>query len=259
MIETDNHRMYTSGMRSQPNYGIDGPGEVRVLLWTGSLLLIIGLLFPRLHISMRFGQSAFRLPLGAILLVTAGLLLLDATIMLLYASRGKFRHRDRMLNLINWKGDEVVLDVGTGRGLLLVGAAKRLATGHAVGIDIWSQKDLSGNSCEVTQLNLELEGVASKASVCSQDARKLSFPDRSFDVVVSNLCIHNIPGRTGREDACHEIARVLKSGGIALISDHARTRSYATVFRSLGLDVRRIGPHGLPLLRIVIAKKDVTR
>lgn len=246
-------------MRSQPNYGIDGPAEISILSCTGGLLLIAGLLFPNLYIPIYIRHNLFHVPLNKILLIAAGLLLLDAVLMLLYARRGKFRHRDRMLNLIDWKGDETVLDVGTGRGLLLAGAAKRLTSGRAVGIDIWSRKDLSGNSCEATQLNLELEGVASKASLCSEDARKLSFPDRSFDIVVSNLCIHNIPGQAGREAACREIARVLKPGGVALISDHARTRSYVTVFRSLGLDVRRIGPHGLPLLRIVIATKNSSR
>ena len=45
--------------------------------------------------------------------------------MLVYSKWGKFRHRDRMLNMIAWRGDEHVLDVGTGRGLLIIGAAKR--------------------------------------------------------------------------------------------------------------------------------------
>lgn len=61
-------------------------------------------------------------------------------LMIYYAKAGKFRCRDRILNFIDWKGQEAVLDVGTGRGLLLIGAAKR-TTGRAVGIDLWSQED----------------------------------------------------------------------------------------------------------------------
>jgi predicted nicotinamide N-methyase len=39
-----------------------------------------------------------------------------------------------------------VLDVGTGRGLLLIAAAKKLSgSGRAVGIDIWKASDLSEN------------------------------------------------------------------------------------------------------------------
>jgi len=38
-----------------------------------------------------------------------------------------------------------VLDVGCGRGLLLIGAARRLTTGKAVGVDIWQAEDRVGN------------------------------------------------------------------------------------------------------------------
>jgi arsenite methyltransferase len=45
----------------------------------------------------------------------------------------KLNIRDRMLDMIHWKGNETVLDTGTGRGLLAIGAAKRLRaeTGRA--------------------------------------------------------------------------------------------------------------------------------
>ena len=56
-------------------------------------------------------------------------------LMLLYSLRGKFHHRDRILALAKLRGDEDVLDVGTGRGLLLVGAAKKLVTiGETAGV-----------------------------------------------------------------------------------------------------------------------------
>ena len=124
-------------------------------------------------------------------LLAAGLL------MLLYVKVGKFRHRDRMLALVTWKGDEQVLDIGTGRGLLLIGAAKRLTSGRAVGIDIWNASDLSGNSEERTTQNVVLEGVAEKIELRSEDAREMHFTDASFDVVVSNLCLHNIGTKRG--------------------------------------------------------------
>src|ERR1051326_8497422 len=162
-----------------------------------------------------------------------------------------------MLNSLNWRGDERVLDVGTGRGLLLVGAARRLTTGTATGIDIWSTKDLSGNSRERTQANVDLEGVKDKVDLKGDDARKLGFPDASFDVILSNLCIHNIPGAEGRAQACREIARVLKPGGIALISDFINTGAYQKTFASCGLKVSRLGFNFLtyPWLRVVRAEK----
>src|SRR5689334_31483 len=161
-----------------------------------------------------------------------------------------------MLNMVRWRGDEQVLDVGTGRGLLLIGAARRLTSGRGTGIDVWSTKDLSGNSLERTQANVEVEGVKNKVTLQSDDARKLSFPDASFDVVVSNLCIHNIPKAEGRQ-ACREIARVLKPGGTALISDFINISFYQKVFVASGLKASRTSLNLLsfPPLRLIQADK----
>ena len=155
--------------------------------------------------------------------------------MLLYSLAGKFRHRDRMLKMIEWKGNETVLDVGTGRGLLMIGAAKNLTTGKSVGIDIWKAEDLSKNKMENTILNAELEGVRDKIEVKNDDATKMSFPDETFDVVMSNLCIHNIYSLDGRRKACSEIVRVLKKGGTGIISDYRHMKEYKKNFEKAGL------------------------
>jgi len=162
--------------------------------------------------------------------------------------------------MISWRGDEQVLDVGTGRGLLLIGAARRLTSGKGTGIDVWSTKDLSGNSIERTEANVEVEGVKDKDKVelRSDDARRLSFPDACFDIILSNLCLHNIPDEGGRAQACREIARVLKPGGTAIISDFIRTGFYQKVLVEEGLKVSRTGLNLLsfPPLRVVQATKE---
>jgi ubiquinone/menaquinone biosynthesis C-methylase UbiE len=160
--------------------------------------------------------------------------------MLSYSRIGKMRQRDRLLDVVSWKGSEQVLDVGCGRGLLLLSAARRAPHGRAVGVDIWSNVDLSGNRPEATLENARRAGVADRVEVHNADARKLPFADSSFDVVISSLVLHNIPSREGRRQAVREIARVLKTSGRVAILDLRHTGDYVRVLRECGLaDARR--------------------
>jgi SAM-dependent methyltransferase len=235
------------------NYGIDAPSVIRNLLIAGAALMLgtqITPPVPRISLVLLPWHQCFAWS-GAACLV-AGIL------MLIYGKWGKLHHRDRILGLYHWKGDEKVLDVGTGRGLLLAGAAKRLTSGHATGIDIWSKEDLSGNACDQTQANLEAEGVSELCMLLGENAQNMSFADASFDIVLSNLCLHNIHNKQGRRQACHEIARVLKPRGTVLISDYKRTREYAEELGRAGLEVKRQPTNWLttfPPLAIVIAHK----
>jgi ubiquinone/menaquinone biosynthesis C-methylase UbiE len=162
--------------------------------------------------------------------------------MLWHSRIGKLRSRERLLDRISWAGDEQVLDVGCGRGLLLIGAAKRLSTGRATGIDIWQAEDLSGNLPEAAAENARLEGVVERVVVQTADVRKLPFADCTFDVVVSSAVIHNLYKAEDRDQAIREIARVMKPGGHAVIEDIRHHRQYARNFSQNGCtDIRRVG------------------
>ena len=237
---------------AKPDYGIDAPGVIRNLILSGIAVLLLGRFVP----SLTIGPVTFIL--GRMTISPGISLILAGLLMIAYAKMGKFRHRDRMLKMVNWKGNETVLDVGTGRGLLMIGAAKQLSSGKSVGIDIWSKKDLSGNSMEKTLHNAEIEGVRDRVDVQNGDATAMNFADGAFDVVLSNLCIHNIPTRDGRDRACREIVRVLKPGGRAVISDFIHTGDYVKAFRSVGAVATRSGMDLLftfPPLRIVEVQK----
>lgn len=195
---------------SRPDYGIDGPGLL----------------------------AAFAALAGVGLVGVAGML---------WSSRvGKLRARDALINDISWHGDELVLDVGCGRGLLLIAAAKQLTTGKAIGVDVWHSRDQAANRPAATWANARAAGVAERIDVRDGDARQLPFADHTFDVVVSSLVIHNIPGHAARAQALREMVRVLKPGGVVAVLDVAHTRDYEDVLRANGIQhLRRSAPRFL--------------
>jgi ubiquinone/menaquinone biosynthesis C-methylase UbiE len=190
--------------------------------------------------------------------LSAVMFLATVGLMLHSSRRGKLLERDRLLAGLRLAGDEHLLDVGCGRGLLLVGAAKRLPAGRAVGIDVWSATDQSGNRRAATLANAEAEGVGERVEVLDADMRALPFEDERFDAVVSSIAIHNLPEAKDRERACFEIARVLRPGGRVAVLDLRATAEYVLAFEDAGLvDVARSGRRYrmYPPARVVTARK----
>jgi arsenite methyltransferase len=167
------------------------------------------------------------------------------TVSFLYTTRrGKFLEWDRILDRLRLRGDERVLDMGCGRGAVLTAVARRLTTGRATGVDIWSTHDQSGNARDVTVRNALLEGVGDHVDIETGDMRALPFPNATFDLVVSSLAIHNIRSNADRRQAVAEGFRVLKPGGRMVIADIRATSIYEDALRTLGasnMERRRLG------------------
>jgi len=145
-----------------------------------------------------------------------------------------------------------VLDVGCGRGLMLIGAARRLASGHATGIDLWRTEDLAGNAPEATLANAAAEGVRERVSLKTGDMCALPFGDASFDVILSQAAVHNVPEAAGRRRAVEEMARVLRPAGTILLADIRNLGDYADALRGQGLEARVEGSAiGRALLGII--------
>jgi len=189
--------------RPTPAYGTDAPPVV-----IGSALG-----------GVACGLAAATWPRGRAALATvAALLVTNAGVHLHTTWRGKFRIWDRELDRLGLRGDEAVLDLGCGRGAVLIAAATRLPTGRATGVDRWTM-DQSGNSRDATLCNAERAGVAERVEVVTADITELPFADASFDLVTSALAIHNIRARRDRLRTLDEAMRVLKPGGRLLIAD----------------------------------------
>jgi len=228
-----------------PDYGLDSPKVVRNLFLIGGSGILVAAIGA---VGLALGRSS-----GLALLsmgLSWGLAFLATGLAMVWRAKvGKLRMRERLLDLIAWRGDEQVLDIGCGRGLMLVGAARRLTRGRAVGIDLWRSEDLAGNRPEATLENARREGVAGRVEVMTADMRQLPFPDASIDVVVSTAAIHNLDEAKEREDALCEIARVVKPGGVVLIEDIRHYRQYASVLEQHGFPgVRQVGSRWVTLL-----------
>ncbi len=222
-------RELNSMQNRKANYGLDAPGLVKLFFFGGGLLVLIGAALIAWH------KNGLLIAVGFTLLFPGIVFFLESILMFLSSHYGKLRARDNLLHDLHLRGDESILDVGCGRGLLLIGAAKRLSKGKAVGIDLWSQQDLADNRSTATMENALIEGVEQRVEVHNGDMRKMPFGDGTFDAIVASNSIHNIYDREGRRQAIGEIVRVLKSGGQVALLDIRHTAEYAEDLQVAGM------------------------
>lgn len=197
--------------------------------------------------------------LGGVTIFLGGLSVLESLAIVWSSKFAKLRERDRLLDGLRLRGDERVLDVGCGHGLLLIGAAKRLPQGRSVGIDLWSQVDQEDNRRESTLANAALEGVADRVEVHDGDMRSLPFANASFDAVMASLSVHNIESSQGRYQAIREMERVLKPGGRVALMEIFHVKQIAAYLRQSGIQYVHVsGPRFLhyPPARTVFGRKQ---
>ena len=224
------------------------PSWLYLLTIAGAGLLAFAIFAPALTI------------ISATLIAVVGLLLCLPLIIMLPTMRKLWRRRadvrQEILDTVAWRGDEAVLDVGCGGGMLLNGAAKRLTSGTALGIDIWAEHG-GGGSRDFLFENAQKEGVADRIQFEEVDARNMYFDDESFDVVLSSWAIHHIiRSREEFEKLSQEMIRVLKPGGTMTVLDTAHMiDALAIRLETAGLNVeiknRTDGQ------KIIIGKKPV--
>jgi len=217
-------------LSQKPDYGIDSPRIIISQFVMAALLLLVAAFVPKIFtVHIRWGA------------LIVGLYFLYSSInMVFYSKSGKLELREQLLNSIPWRGDEAVLDVGCGRGLLTVGAARRLTSGHVVGVDVWDPKAITGNRPESVLENATAEGVADRVTVKRGDARQLPFPDSSFDLILSNFVVHEVDTAEERRQIVNEMVRVLRPGGRVALIDFIFTGQCVDDLRSYGFaDARR--------------------
>lgn len=213
------------------NFGIDAPPVIKQLSFTGFCFFVAAV------IVYYFFHPYFQLMAALIssLLGVFGLMYgVFALLMILSSRRGKYKVASDLVASLCLMGDEKILDVGCGRGLLAITIAKKLSTGRVTGIDIWRQEDQSNNSQDRFLKNAKAEGVEHAVEIVTCDMQHMPFPDHTFDIVVSSLAIHNIENSEGRKRALREITRVLKPMGKIALLDFQYTDEYKKYLKKLG-------------------------
>lgn len=121
-------------------------------------------------------------------------------------------------------GEAEILDVGAGSDAILFWLANRAR--RVVAIDIYGDGPFAGGEAAAAMLDdpsahAPYPFCADRLEVRHMDARRLEFPDASFDAVVSFSSIEHFGGPEGIAASAREIGRVLRPGGHAFLVTEA--------------------------------------
>jgi len=134
------------------------------------------------------------------------------------------------------------LDVGCGSGSLAIKLAQAHAGISVIGVDSWRHDwEYSKDECA---RNARVEGVADRVTFQQQSGSALSFPEASFDAVVSCMTFHEIKENADKTAGIAEALRVLRPGGTFVFLDLFGDRSFypdpAAVRAIAGADPRAL-------------------
>jgi arsenite methyltransferase len=207
-------------------FGVDAPTVPAVLGAAALVLTIVGCVLMITH-----GFVA-----GLVTLIFALFFGLCALSYLYTTLQGKFVWWSDLLDDARLNGNEYAVDLGCGRGAVLISLAKRLTTGRVSGIDVWCRRGQSGNDIEATKHNARACGVEDRVELNTGNITTLPYHDAQFDLVVSSLAIHNLRAREDRRQAITEAVRVLEPGGKIIIADISHTEEYADWLTEAGME-----------------------
>jgi SAM-dependent methyltransferase len=132
-----------------------------------------------------------------------------------------------------------VLDVGCGSGSLTIAVATTAPECTVEGIDSWgSNWEYSKQQCE---RNARAAGVNDRVTFHQESAVALSYPDATFDTVVSCLTFHEVRDSPDRTRAIVESLRVLRPGGRFVFLDLFADPAHFTSIQHVRDAVTRAG------------------
>jgi ubiquinone/menaquinone biosynthesis C-methylase UbiE len=171
--------------------------------------------------------------------------------------------RERALGLAHLSVGDSVLDVGCGTGTLAIAAKRQVGQkGQVCGIDASPEMIArAGKKASKAGVEVDFRGAL---------VESLPFREGQFDVVLSTLMLHHLPGKL-RSQCAAELRRVLKPGGRLLAIDfgtspgqkgivahfhrhgHISLAEMVALSREAGLKITESGAVGIGDLEYVLA------
>lgn len=124
--------------------------------------------------------------------------------------------RNRVVNLLKPLHPRQILDVATGTGDLAI-ALTKLNPEKVIGLD------LSQNMLDAGKVKIEQKHLSGLIEMVKGDSEKMSFTDDRFDAITVAFGVRNFENL---EAGLREIYRVLKPGGMFIILEFSKVKSF---------------------------------
>ena len=206
-------------MKNKPNYGF----PLSYIFYRAFFLFVIALIF--------FGLIVIGVSVYIVLLTSLCIFSIFVYCGIIQFKKQFLEKRKALLKkfieIADLKGDETVLDLGTGSGFLAIGFTKHLKNGKSIALDKYSLKSVNlktqitttlktnfiGNTLKNAKENAKIENVQNKCRFLESDVTNpLKFKDKSFDIIVSSQLLYCI-SKNKRFAVFEEVDRVLKKNG----------------------------------------------
>ena len=136
--------------------------------------------------------------------------------------------------------EQLVLDVGTGTGLIPIELCQRDSQWNVIGIDLAQEMILKGEA------NIGNSNLKEQVELICCDAKSTPFPDKCYSIILSNSIVHHIPEP---KSVFREMIRLLKNEGCLFIRDLLRPNTNDEVEELVSLHAAKANEYQQQLFR----------
>lgn len=208
------------------DYRLEAPKIVRTWFGIGAGSVILGVVIALWAATLAHGRSII---VDDLLIGFGGWSFVVGCWIVWSSQNGTIQAANRLLQQLHLRGTETVLNVDCRHGLLLVGAAKQVPSGRAIGVEL---PDVEASAALD---NARIEGVSRRVEVRTGTLHDLPVPPGSIDVVIVDFTLSPGMPRDDHYAALGAMVGVLKPGGTLALRVGGGTASYLAALRALGM------------------------